>query len=56
MYTNIFHCKTFQNLRKLGLFSLKIFHLATLVLEPGESGMAAGLPDGSRGKKYQKQN
>jgi hypothetical protein len=29
-YTNIFHCKTLQNLPKLGFFGLKICHLATL--------------------------
>jgi hypothetical protein len=26
--TNIFHCKTFPNLPKLGFFGLKIYHLA----------------------------
>jgi hypothetical protein len=30
-YTNIFHCKTLQNLPKLGFFGLKICHLATPV-------------------------
>jgi hypothetical protein len=29
--TNIFHCKTFQNLPKIGIFVLKIYHLATLI-------------------------
>jgi hypothetical protein len=31
-YTNIFHCKTLENLPKLGLlFSKYTYHLATLV-------------------------
>jgi hypothetical protein len=30
-YTNIFHCKTLQNLPKSGFFGLKICHLATLL-------------------------
>jgi hypothetical protein len=30
-YINTFHCKTLQNLPKLGFFGLKIYHLATLV-------------------------
>jgi hypothetical protein len=30
-YTNIFHCKTLENLSELGFFGLKINHLATLV-------------------------
>jgi hypothetical protein len=29
-YNNIFHCKTVQNLTKIGIFGLKIYHLATL--------------------------
>jgi hypothetical protein len=29
-YIDIFHCKTLQNLPKLGFFGLKIYHLATL--------------------------
>jgi hypothetical protein len=29
-YTNIFHSKAFQNLPKIGIFGLKINHLATL--------------------------
>jgi hypothetical protein len=31
---NIFHCKTFQKLPKMGLFGLKIYHLATLLIWP----------------------
>jgi hypothetical protein len=27
---NIFHCKAFQKLPKLGFFGLKMYHLATL--------------------------
>jgi hypothetical protein len=30
-YTNIFHCQTLQNLPKIGIFGLKINHVATLV-------------------------
>jgi hypothetical protein len=30
-YTNIFHCKKLQNLHILGIFGLKIYHLATLL-------------------------
>jgi hypothetical protein len=30
-YTNIFHCKTLQNLPKFELFGLKIYRLATLL-------------------------
>jgi hypothetical protein len=30
-YTKIFHCKTRQNLPKIGIFGLKTNHLATLV-------------------------
>jgi hypothetical protein len=29
-FTIIFHCKNFQNLPKIGIFGLKINHLATL--------------------------
>jgi hypothetical protein len=29
-YTNIFHCKSLQNLPKLGFLGLKIYHLATV--------------------------
>jgi hypothetical protein len=29
-YTKIFHCKTLQNLTKIGIFGLKTNHLATL--------------------------
>jgi hypothetical protein len=29
--TNILHCKTQQNLAKLGFFGLKMYHLATLL-------------------------
>jgi hypothetical protein len=28
--TNIIHCKTFQNLPKIGIFGLILHHLATL--------------------------
>jgi hypothetical protein len=31
-FTNSFYCKTLQNFPKLGFFGLKIYHLATLVL------------------------
>jgi hypothetical protein len=31
-YTNIFHSKVVQNLPKIGIFGLKINHLATLML------------------------
>jgi hypothetical protein len=30
-YTNIFHCKTLQNVAKLKIFGLKINHLASLI-------------------------
>jgi hypothetical protein len=30
-FTNIFQCKTLQNLPKIGIFGLKIYHLATLL-------------------------
>jgi hypothetical protein len=30
-YTNIFHCKALQNLPKICIFGLKIYHLATLI-------------------------
>jgi hypothetical protein len=33
--TNIFHCKAFQNLPKIWIFGLKIYHLASLLLVAG---------------------
>jgi hypothetical protein len=30
-YANIFHCQALHNLPKIGIFGLKICHLATLV-------------------------
>jgi hypothetical protein len=33
-FTNIFHCKTIKNLPKIGIFGLKIWHLATLAKSP----------------------
>jgi hypothetical protein len=32
-YANIFHSKALQNLPNVGIFGLKIFHLATLIVE-----------------------
>jgi hypothetical protein len=40
-YTNIFHCKTLQNVPKIGIFGLKTWHLATL-LTPSLRSAAIG--------------
>jgi hypothetical protein len=57
-FVNIFHCKTLQNLPKIDIFGLKIYHLATLLptakigflldgtIRAKSPKIAAGLPDG----------